>query len=199
MPPCCRTRGRASSFVAVFIEADARLGRVRLCRRRSASALRPELHRDRPDRGHVRDRRPALCRLGAAAREPVRPSRAWRSSAAFLLGIAYLVLAIGFGLVACADRGHRHRARLLRAPQHAADQCHADDAGGARNRGRDLLLGDLSRPDRRRGRGRARLRSLHGRAAVHCVRVRLPILAWWFAGKLRQQATEERRRKTEDG
>ena len=27
----------------------------------------------------------------------------------------------------------------------------------------------------------------------------LPILAWWFAGKLRQQATEERRRKTESG
>ena len=27
----------------------------------------------------------------------------------------------------------------------------------------------------------------------------LPILAWWFAGKLRQQATEERRRKTENG
>jgi MFS transporter, YNFM family, putative membrane transport protein len=27
----------------------------------------------------------------------------------------------------------------------------------------------------------------------------LPILAWWFAGKLRQQATEERRQKTDDG
>ena len=32
------------------------------------------------------------------------------------------------GVVARAARGHRDRARLLRAAQHAADQCHADDA-----------------------------------------------------------------------
>ena len=35
------------------------------------------------------------------------------------------------------------------------------------------------------------------RAAVHCVRVRASVLAWWFAGKLRQQTTEERRQKSE--
>ena len=89
-----------------------------------------------------------------------------------LLSIAYLALAIGFDLVGCAARGHRHRAWLLCAPQHAADQCHANDAGSAWNRGCDLLLRHLSRPNHRRGRGRARLRSLHGRAAVHCIRVR---------------------------
>ena len=70
-----------------------------------------------------------------------------------LLGLAYRHAGDRRRLVARADRGDRDRARLLRAAQHAADQRHADDAGGARHRGRDLLLGDLSRPDARRGGG----------------------------------------------
>src|SRR5262249_29423853 len=49
----------------------------------------------------------------------------------------------------------------------AADQCHADDAAGAGNRGRDLLFGDLSRPDAGGRSGRARVRSLHRGTAVH--------------------------------
>ena len=73
-----------------------------------------------------------------------------------LLGLAYLILAIGAAVVAGADRGDRDRARLLCAAQHAADQRDPDDAAGARNRGRDLLVGDLSRPDAgRRGGGAA--------------------------------------------
>ena len=72
-----------------------RLGRVRLCGRRPASALRPELLGGRPDRRHVRHRRPHLCRLGAAAGQPARADRAWRSPAACCSALAYLTLAIG--------------------------------------------------------------------------------------------------------
>jgi MFS transporter, YNFM family, putative membrane transport protein len=82
-----------------------------------------------------------------------------------LIGIAYLVLAMGL-VVACAACGHRDRAWLLRAPQHVADQCHADDAAGARHWRRALLLRHLSRADAwRRGR-RAGVRRLYRRAAV---------------------------------
>ena len=49
-----------------------------------------------------------------------------------MLGLAYLVAGVRRGLVAGAGRGHRDRARLLRAAQHHADQRDADDAGSAR-------------------------------------------------------------------
>ncbi len=99
---------------------------------------------------------------GAAARQPARTARPrhWRRAPVrHRLSDAR----DRRRLVARADRGDDDRARLLCAAQHAADQRHADDTGSARNRGRDLLLGDLSRPDRRRRRGRLRLRPLRRR------------------------------------
>ena len=89
-----------------------------------------------------------------------------------LLSIAYLALAIGLTWWVAPLAVTAIGLRLLCPSQHAADQCHANDAGGPRNSGCDLLLRNLSRPNHRRGRGRARLRPLHGRAAVHWVRVR---------------------------
>ncbi len=65
---------------------------------------------------------------------------------------------------ACGD--HRDRARLLYAAQHHADQRHADGAGSARHRGRDLLRFALSRTDGRRRRWRRDLRPLHRGAGV---------------------------------
>ena len=66
-----------------------------------------------------------------------------------ILAIAYLTLAVGRVLVVRANGHHRDRARLLHAAQHAADQCHADDATGARYRGRVVLVGALYWSDRR--------------------------------------------------
>jgi predicted MFS family arabinose efflux permease len=105
------------------------------------------------------------CRLGFAAGEPLRPSRA-RNLRRCASGACLSDAGHRRHLVACPTRGHRNRARLLCAPQHAADECHANDAAGARHCGRDLFLGDLSRPDARRRRGRGCLRPLYRRAAV---------------------------------
>src|SRR5262249_14004162 len=106
-------------------------------------------------------------------------------------------------LVAYARRGHRHRARLLRAPQHVADQCHADDAAGAGNRRRDLLLRALSRPDAGGRRVRARGALVFDRFTAvplfMAPAVALPALAWWFAAKLRRRMMEEKRQRTEVG
>src|SRR6516164_7298621 len=146
--------------------SERRMGHLRLCRRRSAPALRAHLQRDRTDRRNVRDRRAPLRRLGSATGEPVRTSGA-RDLRRRALGPRLSHARLRRRLVAHPHRGHRHRARLLRAPQHAADQCHADDAAGAGHRGRDLLFGDLFRPDAGGGRGCVRVRPLHGGAAVH--------------------------------
>src|SRR5207249_2332490 len=53
-----------------------RMGRLRLCGRRSASALLAHVRCDRAHRGHVRSRRAPLRRLGFAPGQPVRTSRA---------------------------------------------------------------------------------------------------------------------------
>ena len=58
------------------------VGRVRLCGRRPAAALRAELHGGRTDRRRLRHRRPDLCGLGAAAGEPARASPGSRRWAA---------------------------------------------------------------------------------------------------------------------
>ena len=73
----------------------------------------------------------------------------------FLITAAYIVLAFQptWWLAPIAVDGDR--ARLLHVPQYAADQSHADDAGSARHRGRDLFLGALFRADRRRRGGRS--------------------------------------------
>src|SRR6516225_3928293 len=64
-----------------------------------------------------------------------------------ILAIAYLQLAVGPVLVACPNSHDRDRARVLHAAQHAADQCHADDAAGARHRRRFVFFSALCRAD----------------------------------------------------
>ena len=179
-------------ILAVFIEASIGMGRLRLCRRRSASALRPELHRDRPDRRHVRDRRADLCRLGAAAREPARTSglgdlrrraagprlsRAGDRRAWWLAPLA--VTAIGLGFYALHNTLQTNATQMTPEARGTAVAIFSSAiylgqtigvAAGAlvfdRFTAAPLFIGSA------------------------CV---LPILAWWFAGKLRQ------RRRRSDG
>ena len=85
-----------------------------------------------------------------------------------LLGLAYLALALGaawwLAPVAVTAIGLGFYA-LHNTMQTNATQMTPEARG---HRGRDLLLGDLSRPDARRGGGRLHLRPLHRRAVVHC-------------------------------
>ena len=93
---------------------------------------------------HVRPRRAISSFFGDAPRAQFRPDRAAahrRHRARGRLPGARLRAV----LVAGASRRGGGRARLLHAAQHAADHRHPDDAGSARHRGRDLLLGVLSR------------------------------------------------------
>ena len=144
-----------------------RMGRLRLCRSRSAFTLRPELRCDRADRRHVRDRRAHLCRLGPAAGEPARSGgacevRRGRCSASPMLALAIgaawwlaplAVTAIGLGFYALHNTPADPNATQM-------------TPAGARHGRRDLLLGDLSRSDARRGRRSGRVRSIYRRAAV---------------------------------
>ncbi len=155
-------------ILAVFIESSIAWGAFAYVGADLLSALRPELHGDRADRRHVRHRRADLCRLRAAVRQPVRAtgtgdirrrvvgprlSGRWRSARpGGWRPIA--VTAIGLGFYA-----------LHNTMQTNATQMTPEARG---HRGRDLLLGHLSRPDARRGGGRFHLRPLHRRAVVHC-------------------------------
>ena len=145
-------RSRASSSVMAFIEAawpgarspiSAQICIVRFGLSFTLIGLTVAL---------LRHRRADLCRLGAASwftgsDRPASPSSAascsprpmscWPSQPAWWLA----------PIAVDGDR-----ARLLHVPQHAADQCHADDAGSARHRGRDLFLGALFRARRRASR-----------------------------------------------
>ena len=88
-----------------------------------------------------------------------------------------------------AARHRRHRARLLHAAQHAADQRHADDAASARHRGGDLLLGALSRADRGRRRSAARSSTASRAVPVFlAAAIRCWSLGWWFARALKRRA-----------
>jgi len=71
-------------------------------------------------------------------------------------------------LVADAVRHHSHRAWLLHAAQHAADQCNANVAAGPWNRCCAVCCGLLPRTNRGRRIGRADHRSPRGAAGVFC-------------------------------
>ncbi len=69
----------ARTMIALaFVEFAADVRRLHLCRRRSASALRRQLHAGRPVRRHLRDRRTDLQPVGASAGQPLRPGRTCR-------------------------------------------------------------------------------------------------------------------------
>ena len=72
----------ADHLLVVVPRRRAVPGRLRLRRRRPASALRAELHRHRPHRRHIRDRRADLCGDGAAADAAARPDAASPTAAA---------------------------------------------------------------------------------------------------------------------
>ncbi len=78
------------------------------------------------------------------------------------------------GMVAGPDRDDGDWARFLHVPQHAADQGHADDAGGAGHRGGDLLFRALFRSDRGRRGGRSGHRPVRRGAALSRHRRLLP-------------------------
>ena len=116
--------------------------------------------------GSLRHRRLDLQPVGAACWSTGSARSALPPAAASLLALAFVTLAVEPDWLDRAARHHRHRARLLHAAQHAADQRHADDAGSARHRGRDLLLRALSRTDR--GRRRRRRRSSTASPRCRC-------------------------------
>jgi hypothetical protein len=81
-----------------------------------------------------------------------------------ILAIAYLQLAVGpvWWLAPIATTAIGLGFYML----HNADQCHADDAAGARHRRGFVLVGALRRADRRRRGGRGRYRSRRRPAIV---------------------------------
>ena len=112
--------------------------RVHLRSGRPARAFRLELFRRRPGRRRLRRRLPALCRQRAAAGRRARRARTGarrRHRGDDRLSDAGRAAVLADG----AARLRLARLRLLHGAQHAADQCHADAAGGsAAPRSRDF-------------------------------------------------------------
>src|SRR5262249_15543293 len=175
-----------------------RMGRLRLCRRRSASALLPQLQRDWTDRRNVRDRGLALRRLGSATGEPVRTSGARNlrrgalgprlsdaRAGRRLVADPIAVTVIGLGLYALHNTLQTNATQMTPQARGTAVAIFSSAIYLGQTLG--VAVGALV------------FDRFTAVPLFVATAVALPALAWWFAGKLRRRTAEQGRPKTKDG